>query len=64
MRRSVGGAQFCLDAARAYVAQRQQFGAPLATFQATQFKVADMATQIQASALVVCCKCCTLGSLE
>lgn len=46
--RSVGGAQFCLDAARAYVSQRQQFGAPLASYQATQFKVADMATQIQA----------------
>jgi short/branched chain acyl-CoA dehydrogenase len=43
---AVGVAQACLDAALAYSAQRRQFGKPIAAFQATQFKLADMATQI------------------
>ena len=50
---SLGGARFCLDAARAHVAARAQFGRPLADFQATQFKVADMATSLAASRLMV-----------
>ncbi|KAL4422755.1 hypothetical protein ABPG75_008952 [Micractinium tetrahymenae] len=50
---SVGGAQFCLDTAREYTKARQQFGGPISGFQATQFKVADMATSIQASRLMV-----------
>ncbi|PRW32835.1 acyl- dehydrogenase [Chlorella sorokiniana] len=50
---SIGGAQFCLDTARQYAHQRQQFGSPIANFQATQFKFADMATQLQASRLMV-----------
>ncbi|PSC72985.1 acyl-dehydrogenase [Micractinium conductrix] len=50
---SVGGAQFCLDTAREYAAARQQFGSPIASFQASQFKIADMATSIQASRLMV-----------
>ena len=44
---SVGGAQFCLDYARDYVKGRKQFGHAIAEFQATQFKVADMATTLQ-----------------
>lgn len=47
--RSVGGAQLCLDTAREYTRARQQFGGPISAFQATQFRVADMATSIQAS---------------
>ncbi|GAB4820214.1 hypothetical protein N2152v2_007260 [Parachlorella kessleri] len=50
---SVGGAQFCLDAARGYVRDRQQFGRPIADFQATQFRLADMATGLHASRLMV-----------
>lgn len=44
----MGGAQFCLDTAREYTRARQQFGGPISGFQATQFRVADMATSIQA----------------
>lgn len=44
---SVGGAQFCLDTARTYTQQRQQFGSLIASYQATQFRIADMATQVQ-----------------
>ncbi|KAK9814575.1 hypothetical protein WJX72_008116 [[Myrmecia] bisecta] len=50
---SVGGASFCLDTAQEYVKTRQQFGKPLAAFQHTQFKLADMATSVQASRLLV-----------
>ena len=49
---SVGVAQACLDAALAYAAERKQFGAPIATFQATQFKLADMATHIELARLM------------
>jgi butyryl-CoA dehydrogenase len=49
---SVGVAQACLDASLSYSVQRQQFGQPIARFQATQFKLADMATQIELSRLI------------
>jgi butyryl-CoA dehydrogenase len=49
---SVGLAQACLDASLAYSTQRRQFGQPIARFQATQFKLADMATQIELSRLM------------
>jgi len=48
---SVGLAQACLDACVSYSAERKQFGVAIATFQATQFKLADMATQIELSRL-------------
>lgn len=50
---SLGGAQFALDTAREYVKSRKQFGKSLGEFQATQFKIADMATVVQASRLMV-----------
>jgi alkylation response protein AidB-like acyl-CoA dehydrogenase len=50
---SVGAAQGATDAARAYMAQRRQFGRPLAEFQALQFKLADMATHLVASRQMV-----------
>lgn len=50
---SLGGAVACIDAARAYVGQRKQFDRPIATFQATQFKLADMATHLEAARLMV-----------
>jgi short/branched chain acyl-CoA dehydrogenase len=49
---SVGLAQACLDASLSYSTQRRQFGQPIARFQATQFKLADMATQIELSRLM------------
>jgi short-chain 2-methylacyl-CoA dehydrogenase len=49
---SVGVAQACLDASLSHSAQRHQFGQPIARFQATQFKLADMATQIELSRLM------------
>ena len=52
---SVGGARQCLDAAREYAAQRHQFGRPIGAQQATQFRIADMSTDVQASRLLVQC---------
>eukprot|EP01016_Furgasonia_blochmanni_P014286 TRINITY_DN1745_c0_g1_i3.p1 TRINITY_DN1745_c0_g1~~TRINITY_DN1745_c0_g1_i3.p1 ORF type:complete len:253 (-),score=46.84 TRINITY_DN1745_c0_g1_i3:63-821(-) len=50
---SLGGAAFCLDAAQDYVQTRKQFGQPLSAFQNTQFKLADMVTDLTASRLIV-----------
>ena len=50
---SVGGARFCLETARDYVKQRSQFGRKLAEFQALQFKLADMATELEAARLLI-----------
>jgi alkylation response protein AidB-like acyl-CoA dehydrogenase len=50
---SVGLAQGAFEAAIKYVQQRQQFGKPIAAQQATQFKLADMATRIDASRFLV-----------
>jgi short-chain 2-methylacyl-CoA dehydrogenase len=44
----VGLAQGAYDLARAYAAERQQFGRPIGKFQAVQFRLADMATEIEA----------------
>ncbi len=46
---SLGGAQRCLDEAVRYTKERKQFGQALAEFQNTQFTLADMATQLEAS---------------
>ncbi|MBZ4318692.1 acyl-CoA dehydrogenase family protein [Streptomyces huiliensis] len=45
---AVGLAQAALDEALAFVAERRQFGRPLADFQGLRFLLADMATQIEA----------------
>ena len=50
---SVGAAQGAYDAARRYMTERQQFGKPLAGFQALQFKLVDMLTHIVASRQMV-----------
>jgi alkylation response protein AidB-like acyl-CoA dehydrogenase len=50
---SLGGAGFALDTAQAYMIERQQFGRRLADFQALQFKLADMATELEAARLMV-----------
>ncbi|HEX8639057.1 MAG TPA: acyl-CoA dehydrogenase family protein [Pyrinomonadaceae bacterium] len=49
---SVGIAQGAYEAAIKYAKERQQFGKPIAEFQAIQFKLADMATQIEAARLL------------
>jgi alkylation response protein AidB-like acyl-CoA dehydrogenase len=43
----VGIAQACLDASLKYAKERQQFGQPIGKFQAVQFKLADMAMNIE-----------------
>ncbi|HET9916976.1 MAG TPA: acyl-CoA dehydrogenase family protein [Candidatus Binatia bacterium] len=49
---SVGIAQGAYEAALKYSKERFQFGKPIAEFQAIQFKLADMATQIEAARLL------------
>ncbi|HHS12596.1 MAG TPA: acyl-CoA dehydrogenase [bacterium] len=46
---AIGIAQGALDHAVEYSRQRRQFGQPISSFQAIQFKLADMATQIEAA---------------
>ncbi|HWI87611.1 MAG TPA: acyl-CoA dehydrogenase family protein [Sphingomonas sp.] len=46
---SLGGAQRCLDEAIAYTRDRRQFGQRIVDFQATQFTLADMETELQAA---------------
>ena len=46
---ALGLAQAAYDAAVNYAAQREQFGKPIAEFQGVQFKLADMATEIEAA---------------
>ena len=50
---SLGAARACLDHARAHLRVRSQFGRPLAEFQALQFRIADMATELEAARLMV-----------
>ncbi|MCY0888671.1 MAG: acyl-CoA dehydrogenase [Alicyclobacillaceae bacterium] len=49
---AVGIAQGAFEAARDYAKTREQFGAPIADLQAIQFKLADMATKIEAARLL------------
>src|SRR6266516_3527441 len=44
---SVGLAQACLDEALSYARERKQFGQPISKFQAIQFKLADMDTELE-----------------
>ncbi len=46
---ALGGAQDALDRALVYVQERRQFGRAIADFQASQFKLADMETELQAA---------------
>ncbi|MBI1237091.1 MAG: acyl-CoA dehydrogenase [Alphaproteobacteria bacterium] len=50
---SLGGAAEALDVAADYVQSRKQFGKPISGFQVTQFKLADMATDLEASRLML-----------
>jgi alkylation response protein AidB-like acyl-CoA dehydrogenase len=49
----IGLAQGAFEAALAYAKERQQFGRPIADFQAIQFQLAEMATEIEAGRLMV-----------
>jgi hypothetical protein len=49
---SVGLAQGALEAAIRYAKQRQAFGKPIGEFQGIQFKIADLATELEASRLL------------
>lgn len=50
---SIGGAAKCFDLAKDYIKIRKQFGKPLADNQHLQFKLAEMATNLEASRLMV-----------
>ncbi|MCX7355650.1 MAG: acyl-CoA dehydrogenase family protein [Alphaproteobacteria bacterium] len=50
---SLGAARACLDLAREHMKTRSQFGRKLAEFQALQFKLADMATELEAARLLI-----------
>jgi alkylation response protein AidB-like acyl-CoA dehydrogenase len=46
---ALGIAQACLDASLAYAKERKAFGRPIAELQGIQFKIAEMATQVEAA---------------
>ncbi|MFL6689060.1 MAG: isobutyryl-CoA dehydrogenase [Alphaproteobacteria bacterium] len=50
---SVGTARAALDEAKAYASDRKQFGKRISDFQASQFKLADMATELEAARLMI-----------
>jgi alkylation response protein AidB-like acyl-CoA dehydrogenase len=50
---SLGAARFCLERSLTYVKERRQFGSRLADFQNTRFRLADMATELDAARLMV-----------
>jgi alkylation response protein AidB-like acyl-CoA dehydrogenase len=50
---SLGGAQSALDKALAYAGERKAFGKTLDRFQALQFKLADMATELEAARMLL-----------
>ncbi len=50
---SLGAAQACLEQALRYMGERKQFGRALKEFQALQFRVADMATELEAARLLL-----------
>ncbi len=59
---SLGGAQRCLDEAVKYTKERQQFGQPVADFQNTQFMLADMATDLEASRALLYLAACKVNA--
>ena len=50
---SLGGAQKALDASVQYTKERKQFGKSISDFQNTQFMLADMATELEASRMMI-----------
>ena len=50
---TLGSMRSCLELSLKYAQERVQFGKPIATFQAIQFKLADMATELDAAELLL-----------
>jgi len=50
---SLGAAKSCLERSVKYVNERKQFGKKISDFQSTQFKLADMATELEAARLMI-----------
>ena len=50
---SLGGASEAFELAKDYASTRTQFGKPIGAFQASQFKLADMATELDAARLML-----------
>ena len=50
---AIGIGRACVEASVKYAAEREQFGQPIGRFQAVQWKIADMATQIDAARLLM-----------
>ena len=50
---ALGGAGQAFETAKAYLGERRQFGRPIGDFQALQFRLADMATELEAARLLV-----------
>ncbi|HZB92463.1 MAG TPA: isobutyryl-CoA dehydrogenase [Stellaceae bacterium] len=61
---SLGGARASLEAAQRYLGERTQFGRKLAEFQALQFRLADMATELEAARLMVWRAAASLDAAE
>jgi alkylation response protein AidB-like acyl-CoA dehydrogenase len=59
---SLGGAQAALDIALGYVKERRAFGRAIADFQATQFRLADMATELEAARALLWRACAKLDA--
>ncbi|MGV8936596.1 MAG: acyl-CoA dehydrogenase family protein [Allorhizobium sp.] len=59
---SLGGAQLAFDKALAYMADRRAFGKPLSDFQALQFKLADMAIDLEAARTFLWRAACALDA--
>ncbi|MBI36000.1 MAG: acyl-CoA dehydrogenase [Alphaproteobacteria bacterium] len=59
---SIGGARACLDLTKEYLKTRKQFGQPLADFQALQFHLADMATDLEISRVMLHKAACMFDS--
>jgi alkylation response protein AidB-like acyl-CoA dehydrogenase len=59
---SLGGAQRALDIALAYVKERHAFGLAVEKFQATQFRLADMATELEAARTLLWRACAKLDA--
>ncbi len=58
---SLGGAQAALDAALSYTKERKQFGKAISDFQNTQFTLADMATDLEASRALLYLAACKVN---
>ncbi|MFE1598735.1 isobutyryl-CoA dehydrogenase [Methylobacterium sp. ID0610] len=61
---SLGGAQSALDKALAYTRERRAFGKRLDAFQALQFRLADMATELEAARLMIYAAAASLDRKE